>query len=197
MLTVIRGHVSPETAYIVSDYPYGRQLRCKIRYWLETKKSHGMRFVSQTTNPKKNNEVFSNKAKGSIYNTFMVMVVDERGYVFYRSLSLYARPEDFARFEAEGVVAQLDEQERKTHDALLAMSRKMNPNSWQEWDEVFVHAEHMAASMVERDVAKLHALYEQQHGPVYLPKFQAALEQINARKGRILDVPSTTRGLEE
>lgn len=29
---LLLGHVSPQTAYLVEDYPYGRQLRCRIRY---------------------------------------------------------------------------------------------------------------------------------------------------------------------
>ena len=30
-MTVLTGHTSPETAYVVSDYPYGFRLRCQIR----------------------------------------------------------------------------------------------------------------------------------------------------------------------
>lgn len=37
-MKVLSGHTSPETAYVVDDYPYGFRLRCKIRYWIETKK---------------------------------------------------------------------------------------------------------------------------------------------------------------
>lgn len=44
-------HTSPETAYLVNDYPYGG-LRCKIRYWLEYSKNKGVRLGSQTTNPR-------------------------------------------------------------------------------------------------------------------------------------------------
>ncbi len=53
MITLLAGHVSPETAYVVSDYPYGFRLRCQIRYWLEYSPTHGFRLVSQTTNPKR------------------------------------------------------------------------------------------------------------------------------------------------
>lgn len=34
--TILHGHTSHETAYVVDDYPYGRTVRCKIRYWIET-----------------------------------------------------------------------------------------------------------------------------------------------------------------
>lgn len=60
-------HTSPETAYVVEDYPYGFRLRCKIRYWIEAHPRHGFRFVSQTTNPKVSGEVW-NKPKASIYS---------------------------------------------------------------------------------------------------------------------------------
>ena len=56
-ITVLHGHTTRETAYLVNDYPYGFRLRCKIRYWLEYKKGHGHRPVSQTTNPKVAGEV--------------------------------------------------------------------------------------------------------------------------------------------
>lgn len=46
------GHTSEDTAYLVPDYPYGRKVRCRIRYWLEQSPSKGFRFVSQTENPK-------------------------------------------------------------------------------------------------------------------------------------------------
>lgn len=34
-VTVLHGHTSPETAYVVENYPYGG-LRCTKRYWVET-----------------------------------------------------------------------------------------------------------------------------------------------------------------
>jgi len=55
-MQILKGHISPETAFIVDDYPYGFRLRCKIRYWLEYNPKHGFRFVSQTTNPKRAGE---------------------------------------------------------------------------------------------------------------------------------------------
>ena len=60
----LSGHNDPESAYVVEDYPYGFRLRTTIRYWVETKKGHGQRFVSQTMNPKKTYEHW-NKPKAS------------------------------------------------------------------------------------------------------------------------------------
>lgn len=82
-------HTSSETAYVVKDYPYGG-LRCQIRYWLEYKPKKGFRFVSQTTNPRRNNEVFSNKPKTSTYYKFgAAMYLDDKGYVEWAGLSEY------------------------------------------------------------------------------------------------------------
>jgi hypothetical protein len=75
MTKVLTGHTSPETAYVVDDYPYGFRLRCTIRYWLEFKKNHGFRLVSQTSNPKKPGLVW-NKPKPGTYHEFAVMVLD-------------------------------------------------------------------------------------------------------------------------
>jgi hypothetical protein len=82
-------HTSPETAYVVDDYPYGFRLRCKIRYWLEYKPKLGFRFMSQTTNPKREGEVW-NKPKGSTYFRFGgAMFTDVNGHVKWSGLSEY------------------------------------------------------------------------------------------------------------
>lgn len=99
MLKQLIGHTGPGTAYVVDDYPYGFRLRCKIRYWIETKPGHGQRFVSQTTNPKKPTEVW-NKPKASTYKEVLIMYVDEQGHVHSAGLSRYESPdviEAFAR----------------------------------------------------------------------------------------------------
>lgn len=73
-MDVLKGHTSPEAAYVVEDYPYGFRLRCRIRYWLEYKSGCGYRLVSQTTNPKATGEVW-NKPKRSTYTELAVMVL--------------------------------------------------------------------------------------------------------------------------
>jgi hypothetical protein len=91
------GHVSPETAYLVADYPYGFTLRCQIRYWLEFNKTHGVRLVSQTSNPKKAGLVW-NKPKASTYCRFGgAMFLDENDHVQWSGLSEYT---DAAEAEA-------------------------------------------------------------------------------------------------
>ena len=87
-MQILSGHVSPETAYEVADYPYGFRLRCSIRYWLEHNPKHGFRLVSQTTNPKRGN--VWNKPKASTYCRFGgAMFLDENGHVQWSGLSEY------------------------------------------------------------------------------------------------------------
>lgn len=88
--TVLSGHVSPETAYLVNDYPYGYTLRCKIRYWLEYKPGKGMRFASQTTNPKRPGTVW-NKPKASTYQSRggVMLLNPENGHVSWTGLGDY------------------------------------------------------------------------------------------------------------
>jgi hypothetical protein len=88
-MTLLFGHVSPETAYVVADYPYGFRLRCSIRYWLEFKPKKGFRFVSQTTNPKRGN--VWNKPKASTYSEFGgAMYLNEDGHCTWSGLSQYS-----------------------------------------------------------------------------------------------------------
>jgi hypothetical protein len=88
-ITVLHNHTSPETAYVVNDYPFGFRLRCKIRYWLEFSPRHGVRLMSQTTNPKKAGEVW-NKAKGSTYCRFGgTMYLDDNNHVQWSGLHEY------------------------------------------------------------------------------------------------------------
>lgn len=98
-VTVLTGHVSAETAYVVDDYPYGFRLRCKIRYWLEFKPGKGMRFVSQTTNPKRPGEVW-NKPKASTYAALgeVLIVNEDNGHVGSVALGYYADVETCVSF---------------------------------------------------------------------------------------------------
>jgi len=83
------GHISPDTAYVVDDYPYGFRLRCKIRYWLEYKEGFGFRFVSQTTNPKRG-DIWNKPKAGTYYKFGAAMFLTEQGHVTYAGLSEYS-----------------------------------------------------------------------------------------------------------
>jgi len=96
-LTPLKGHTSPETAYVVEDYPYGFRLRTSIRYWLETNKN-GTRFVSQTVNPKTG---AWNKPKASTYVQLGVMVRDEdNGHISWTGWTPYAGEDGLREFES-------------------------------------------------------------------------------------------------
>ncbi len=87
--TLLKGATSAATAVAVTDYPYGRRLRCVMRYWLETKNGNGTRVVSQTNNPKKTG-LFWNKPKASTYTVGIVVLrTDEKGHVKRPTFSLY------------------------------------------------------------------------------------------------------------
>jgi hypothetical protein len=89
-MKLLFNHISPETAYVVDDYPYGYTLRCKIRYWLEFKKGHGFRLVSQTSNPKKAGLVW-NKPKASTYASLGgCMFLDDQEHVQWTGLGVYS-----------------------------------------------------------------------------------------------------------
>ena len=106
MKTILKGHTTPETAYIVNDYPYGFRLRCKIRYWLEYKPGHGARLVSQTTNPKKPGEAW-NKPKASTYcDLAACMYLNDEEHVAWSGLTFYAdyqKAVDFLQEYREGL----------------------------------------------------------------------------------------------
>lgn len=104
MRKLLTGHTSAETAFVQPDYPYGRELRCKRRVWIETKKGQGQRFVYQTTNPKADpsrGEVW-NKPHASTYSTVKVMYLDEsNGHVEVDGLSLYSYDDKIEAFVSQ------------------------------------------------------------------------------------------------
>jgi hypothetical protein len=89
MKELLIGHTTPETAYVVDDYPYGFRLRCKIRYWLEYHPKRGFRLVSQTSNPKRGG--VWNKPKASTYARFGgAMYLNDEGHVTWAALNEYS-----------------------------------------------------------------------------------------------------------
>lgn len=94
--TALYGHTDMTSAYIVEDYPYGRSLRCRIRYWLEFKPKKGFRFISQTENPK---TLRWNKPKASTYALLGGnMCIDGRGHVTWDAITEYSRDEEVLEF---------------------------------------------------------------------------------------------------
>ena len=121
------GHVSPETAFVVADYPYGFRLRCQIRYWIETRKGFGQRFISQTSNPKKPGLVW-NKPKADNYAPLIVMYqTADSGYVKYAALTFYA--DNLELIESFSALV-LDDYQRHVQQSILAAVRRQRGASW-------------------------------------------------------------------
>ena len=123
LVTLLPGHTSPETAYVVADYPYGFRLRCTIRYWLEYKRSRGYRLMSQTTNPKKSGEVW-NKPKASTYFVFGVMGLNAEGHVTWDVLSEYDIQLDKMRAFKEAYYDAIDDTQQRNIDLYIALAIK-------------------------------------------------------------------------
>ncbi|WP_026423575.1 hypothetical protein [Actinokineospora inagensis] len=121
-VNILRGHTSPDTAYLVDDYPYGRTLRCQIRYWVENgkrgKHRRLQRFMSQTTDPQRD-YLYWNNPKASTYTELVVMFLNSEEHVRSFHVSEHITPVADARFRLMGLYDQLDEGTRARYDLLL------------------------------------------------------------------------------
>jgi hypothetical protein len=116
------GHVSPDTAYTVLDYPYGFRLRCTIRSWIEFKPGHGFRLVTQTSNPKRPGLVW-NTPKAGTYAPVLVLVRDEAtGRVSTAGLGHHATTQAIDAYEAAFAPA-LTPEHRAALRSLRALDR--------------------------------------------------------------------------
>ena len=86
-------HNSPETAFVINDYPFGFKLRCFKRIWIETAtkgtKKGLQRIVEQTTSRSVNHikdeydtapidkPYLWNKPKTSVYGMLKVMILND------------------------------------------------------------------------------------------------------------------------
>lgn len=124
---LLSGHISPESAYVVEDYPYGFRLRCKIRYWLEYHPKRGFRFLSQTTNPKRPGDSW-NKPKASTYCRFGgCMFLDSIGHVQWSGLNEYCDSAEAAAWK-EQYGAGVPEAGRKILDRWVAAKLAYDAN---------------------------------------------------------------------
>ena len=135
---VLPDAVSPETAVVVDDYPYGR-LRCKMRYWVETKTAYGQHLVSQPSTPKKPGLVW-NKPKAGIYHPLIVMYCEEgSGHVKYVAFSVYC--DNFEEIEAWGAL-DLSEHQAKIQQGILALRRQRGADGVTEGPGAVAHQQH-------------------------------------------------------
>ncbi len=121
-MTVLTGHTSPNTAYLVPDYPYGFTLRCQIRYWIETT-THGQRVVSQTSNPKKAGIVW-NKPKASTYSLLRVLYLADNGHVENAALTFYADAKEIDAFAETYAAALTSGRDQRALQMLRAVAAR-------------------------------------------------------------------------
>ena len=97
-MTPLYNHTSFETSYHVPDYPYGRIVRCEIRFWIEFKESKGFRFCYKTKNPKTDNWTTNAQKNSGYYTLAMCMFLDEKEHVTYSALTEYSPAKDIQKF---------------------------------------------------------------------------------------------------
>ena len=85
-MEILKIQPTEENPYIVDSYPYGFK-RCICKFWIESVKGRGDRFVKQTQNPK---TLVWNKPKKSTYTAVMIAILNENGHITYRSISMSA-----------------------------------------------------------------------------------------------------------
>lgn len=130
-MKTLKGHVSPETAYVVADYPYGFKLRCKVRFWIETKKGHGQRVMSQTTNPKIEGREVWNQPKASTYSRICVLVLDEsNGHVHHESITMNTKEADTRAFAERHAEALTGAYEQEALKRIIAWDRAQSRVEW-------------------------------------------------------------------
>lgn len=162
---VLHGHTSQATAYLIEDYPYGRQLSCQRRVWLEeaTKGAHKgeYRFMAQTSNPKVG--MAWNKPQASNYYRWAVLVrKPEKGddFIDWSAISGWGPgPAADVRIHVSGIYGGLDDSERRLYDAMVALSRMADSEGWARWENEIMpglakwHAEHGAFPAAEDEMA--------------------------------------------
>lgn len=201
MLTLLTGHTTPETAYNVDDYPYGRTLRCKIRYWVETAtKGSGKgqsRPMRQTTDARRDNIPW-NKPKAGTYSDMVFLYLDTRNnHVRFWAIGHYTNVynDAYAMFVASGLYNQLPQADKDKLDKMLALTRKMNPTSAAEWTEKVekVKAGAEEHGLENPDLYKLGGFDDLQKRYVYEKDFHAIVALLKAEKG-IYTLPKMTTG---
>ena len=109
-------HRSPETAYLIESYPFGRT-RCYRRIWIETKMTKagvikGQRFMAQTTKKSVNwiegdehgpapmdKPHLWNKPKASTYNELSILAINpETGHYAHYGVPQYGWLGHYANF---------------------------------------------------------------------------------------------------
>lgn len=120
-MQILTGHESPQTPYVIADYPYGFKLRCALAVWVETRPGFGERIVRQTSNPRRPG--IWNKPKAGRYAPVRLLALDDTG----RLVDLTPNVHDPAALAAweDQYGAHLTPYQRSVISALLAQHRAM------------------------------------------------------------------------
>lgn len=122
-LKMLHGHTSQDTAFVISDYPWGYSLRTEQRIWLEHKPNKGYRVCRQTKNPK--NGRWCNPKK-STYSEFYALVENqENNHVNSIGYSAYSDVEKVQAFK-EKWLPQLSPFQIKEIDTFIDLKTKVN-----------------------------------------------------------------------
>jgi hypothetical protein len=117
-------HTSPETAYVIADYPYGFRLRCQKRVWVEYRKGKGYRLVEQTSNPKLSGLVWNKPKAGTYSDIAMALYLDENQHVQHaESNRWYLDKMEAFRDEYKGGIYGID-----TLEAFISFYQKSKEN---------------------------------------------------------------------
>jgi len=106
-MTPLYGHTDETSSYLVSDYPYGRFTRCRIRYWIDYSPRHGYRFVSQTEHP--DTKRWNNPKKGIYSELGACMYLDDVDHVKCRRVGQHSEVKDILDFVRDFPAADLRE----------------------------------------------------------------------------------------
>jgi hypothetical protein len=154
----IYNHTSPETAYVVADYPWGFRLRTTIRYWIESKKAKngGQRFASQTINPKTGQWC---KPKYSTYSPIIVLYLDENNHVQSTAINHNSGTERIEAFK-EQHLEYLDDFQKSYLKEIMAYDKVMKHVTFEVRESTFGPVS--LISQAPEDIAKRKALFEEQ-----------------------------------
>lgn len=84
-----------ENPFVVEDYPYGFTLRTQMRVYVEIRNGFGMRYVTQTLNPKTGKW---NKPKAGTYSRIIIVYQDPAdGHIHQKAFSAWS-DEEFYEF---------------------------------------------------------------------------------------------------
>jgi len=123
-IQILKDQPTKENPYIVESYPYGR-LRTQARFYIETNKRYGQRFVKQTLNPKTNRW---NKPKKSTYAQIKLAGLNEKNHITHISLSMYSSEE--AKIFKEKYWEYLDDHQQKELINIIKMLEVYDKVEW-------------------------------------------------------------------